>query len=186
MVISTASSSTSASRLKRRNQSSLVLVSALVSVVYGDVVRLHLTIPQAYTISRAILSDAIALTRGDRFFTIDYTPFNLTSWGFADAQRDPDGPGNGSMLGRLLLRTLPHEYTSNSTYTWFPLMTPGAMEKILTNLEWKHLYDLQRPTTVPELKVLTSYDDVKTVMKEGTTFGTGFMDRVKRIVDGPG
>lgn len=26
-----------------------------------------------YTISRAILSDAIALVRGDRFFTIDFT-----------------------------------------------------------------------------------------------------------------
>ncbi|KAJ2921961.1 hypothetical protein H1R20_g15135, partial [Candolleomyces eurysporus] len=31
-----------------------------------------------YTISHAILSDAIALTRGDRFFTHDFTPFNLT------------------------------------------------------------------------------------------------------------
>jgi linoleate 10R-lipoxygenase len=27
--------------------------------------------------------DAIALTRGDRFFTTDFTPYNLTSWGFA-------------------------------------------------------------------------------------------------------
>jgi hypothetical protein len=41
-----------------------------------------------YTVSRAILSDAIALTRGDRFFTADCTPFNLTAWGFADSQRD--------------------------------------------------------------------------------------------------
>lgn len=90
------------------------------------------------------------------------------------------------MLGRLLIRTLPHEYTSNSTYTWFPLMTPGAMDKILTNLEWTDLYELQRPTTVPEVKVLTSYDDVKAVMRDDITFRTGFMDRVKRIVDGPG
>jgi linoleate 10R-lipoxygenase len=26
-----------------------------------------------YTISRAILSDAVALTRGDRFMTVDFT-----------------------------------------------------------------------------------------------------------------
>ena len=64
----------------------------------------------AYTISRAILSDAIALTRGDRFYTADYTPFNMTAWGFADCQRDASGPGCGSMLGRLLLRTLPDEF----------------------------------------------------------------------------
>jgi hypothetical protein len=35
-----------------------------------------------YTISRAILSDAVALVRGDRFFTIDFTPKNLTNWGW--------------------------------------------------------------------------------------------------------
>ena len=141
---------------------------------------------KGYTISRAILSDAVALTRGDRFFTADYTPFNLTSWGFADAQRDPDGPGNGSMLGRLLLRTLPHEYTSNSSYTWFPLMTPGAMDKILSDLEWHDLYSLARPTTVPEVQALTSYDDVKAVLGDEKNFGTGFMHRVKRIVQGSG
>jgi hypothetical protein len=34
-----------------------------------------------YTTSRAILSDAVALVRGDRFYTINYTPRNLTNWG---------------------------------------------------------------------------------------------------------
>lgn len=35
-----------------------------------------------YTSSRAILSDAVALVRGDRFYTTDYTPNRLTNWGF--------------------------------------------------------------------------------------------------------
>ena len=35
-----------------------------------------------YTTSRAILSDAVALVRGDRFYTLDYTPKNLTNWGW--------------------------------------------------------------------------------------------------------
>ena len=35
-----------------------------------------------YTISRAVLSDAVALVRGDRFYTIDYHPKKLTNWGF--------------------------------------------------------------------------------------------------------
>lgn len=34
-----------------------------------------------YTTSRAILSDAVALVRGDRFYTVDYSPKNLTNWG---------------------------------------------------------------------------------------------------------
>lgn len=34
-----------------------------------------------FTMTRAILSDAVALVRGDRFYTIDYTPKNLTNWG---------------------------------------------------------------------------------------------------------
>ncbi len=34
-----------------------------------------------YTQSFAILSDAIALVRGDRFLTVDYTPFSLTNFG---------------------------------------------------------------------------------------------------------
>jgi hypothetical protein len=35
-----------------------------------------------FTISYSILSDAVGLVRGDRFYTIDYTPKNLTNWGF--------------------------------------------------------------------------------------------------------
>lgn len=34
-----------------------------------------------YTTSKAILSDAVSLIRGDRFYTIDYTPKNITNWG---------------------------------------------------------------------------------------------------------
>jgi hypothetical protein len=35
-----------------------------------------------FTTSYAILSDAVSLVRGDRFYTIDYTPKNLTNWGY--------------------------------------------------------------------------------------------------------
>ncbi|KAI8996529.1 linoleate diol synthase [Trametes punicea] len=139
-----------------------------------------------YTISRAILSDAMALTRGDRFFTADYTPFNLTAWGFADCQRDPDGPGNGSMLGRLLLRTLPEQYASDSTYTWFPLMTPTAMEGILTHLGTIELYDTKRTEGVHPVQVLTTYTDVSRALKDYKSFATGFPERAARLVRGSG
>lgn len=35
-----------------------------------------------FTTSYSILSDAVALVRGDRFYTIDYSPKNLTNWGY--------------------------------------------------------------------------------------------------------
>lgn len=34
-----------------------------------------------FTTSYAILSDAVSLVRGDRFYTADYTPKSLTNWG---------------------------------------------------------------------------------------------------------
>ncbi|KAH9857342.1 linoleate diol synthase [Lenzites betulinus] len=140
----------------------------------------------SYTISRAILSDAIALTRGDRFFTADYTPFNMTCWGFADCQRDPAGPGNGSILGRLLLRTLPDHYTSDSTYTWFPLMTPPVMQGVLKKLGQQDVYAAVRPGGPRPVQVLGTYADVRQVLKDEAGLRVGFADRAGKLVRGSG
>ncbi|KAG6890061.1 hypothetical protein C0992_003159 [Termitomyces sp. T32_za158] len=66
-----------------------------------------------YTITRAILGDAIALVRGDRFYTSDFTPntaANLTTWGFYDCQRDMNNGGLGGQIPKLLLRHLPRHF----------------------------------------------------------------------------
>jgi hypothetical protein len=34
-----------------------------------------------FTMATAILADAVALVRGDRFYTVDYSPANLTNFG---------------------------------------------------------------------------------------------------------
>ncbi|KAI0654091.1 linoleate diol synthase [Cubamyces menziesii] len=170
--------------------------------LYGDIDRLELYVGlqaeaakpvvdgaglcPSYTISRAILSDAVALTRGDRFFTADYTPFNFTTWGFADCQRDADGPGNGSMLGRLLLRTLPGQYASDNTYTWFPLMTPPSMDRILTKLGAKDEYDLRRVEGEKPPLVLSGYADASKILKDEAGFMAGFPERALRITRGAG
>jgi hypothetical protein len=39
-----------------------------------------------YTISRAILSDAVALVRGDRMLSIERTPAMMTCWGYKDTE----------------------------------------------------------------------------------------------------
>jgi hypothetical protein len=56
-----------------------------------------------FTITKAILSDALALVRGDRFYTADYTPIHLTSYGFREASNDPSIAGGG-VLYKLLMR----------------------------------------------------------------------------------
>ena len=138
-----------------------------------------------YTISRAILSDAIALTRGDRYFTADYTPFNLTAWGFADSQRDVNGPGNGSILGRLLLRGLPGEFTENSTYTWFPLQTPESMKVFLGKLGNADRYNFTRPGIAPVIAIAREYNDVRQVLGSAH-FRPSYCDKAARVISGEG
>ncbi|KAH7927845.1 heme peroxidase [Leucogyrophana mollusca] len=140
-----------------------------------------------YTISRAILSDAIALTRGDRYYTQDFTPYNMTAWGFADCQRDPEGYGFGSTLGRLFLRTLPEQYDKDSVYTWFPLMHPDAMKTNLTKLHKINGYSLERPK--PRSTSVTKVDgyvEVGEVLRNGEKFEPEYVERAKEVVKGKG
>ncbi|KAI0035301.1 linoleate diol synthase [Vararia minispora EC-137] len=138
-----------------------------------------------YTISRAILADAIALTRGDRFFTADYTPYNMTAWGFADCQRDANGPGNGSMLGRLLMRTLPGEFSPNSTYAWFPLQTPVSMKGFLEKLGNASQYDFDRPVDAMPRVALKEYRDVEAVLKS-REYVAPYGKKAARVIAGTG
>ena len=139
-----------------------------------------------YTISRAILADAIALIRGDRLFTADFTPHNLTAWGYADCVRSPENPGFGSMLGRLFLRTLPDQFTENSTYAWFPLMTPKAMEEVLTELDQLDKYDRTRPGTSRGSLEFREYGEIKGILENKEKFDHPFLHRVSKIIHGPG
>ncbi|KAH8108866.1 linoleate diol synthase [Phellopilus nigrolimitatus] len=139
-----------------------------------------------YTISRAILADAISLTRGDRFYTTDMTPYNYTSWGLRDCARDTTNPGFGSMLGRLFLRTLPGEYTSDSTYTWFPLMTPDAMTGYTDKLGVRERYNFDRPTAAPVTHVVSEYPLVAGMLKDTAAFRPPYANRVGAVVKGHG
>lgn len=54
-----------------------------------------------HTISRAILSDAVALVRGDRFYTTDYNPTTLTNWGFEYLASNQADGSKGGMLKKV-------------------------------------------------------------------------------------
>ncbi|KAH8992739.1 linoleate diol synthase [Lactarius deliciosus] len=112
-----------------------------------------------YTISRAILSDAVALTRGDRVIR--------------------KGPGNGSMLGRLILRGLPGEFSKNSVYTWFPLQTPASMQKFLGKLGTADRYDFSRPPNPSPVAIAREYNDVQ-------QFRHPYGHKAARVISGKG
>ncbi|KAG2059443.1 heme peroxidase [Suillus hirtellus] len=118
--------------------------------LYGDIENLELhvglqaeetkpPIPGAglcpgYTISRAILADAVCLTRGDRFLTVDFTPFNLTTWGYEHC--------------------MVNKVDGSYVYAHFPFLTPeflaSSMTKVPRGAEIRHLYDWARPSAVQQ------------------------------------
>ncbi|KAG8959793.1 hypothetical protein FRC00_001226, partial [Tulasnella sp. 408] len=117
-----------------------------------------------YTTSRAILADAVALVRGDRYLTTDYTAANLTSWGINDAKRNPKNPAFGGMLPGLFMRTLPNHYDPKSVYTQFPLMTPRSMKTYLSGINLAHKYSFDRPVPLPVMRPLKSAYDVRAAL----------------------
>ena len=123
-----------------------------------------------YTLMRAILADAIALVRGDRFYTTDFTPANLTAWGYQDCQSNTENGAWGANLPKLLLRHLPDHYSYNSVLAMFPFFTPKAMEGNLTSLGIVHKYDLSKPVTAPPIKVINTMQAIRRVFDDNENF----------------
>lgn len=108
------------------------------------------------TVSRAVLADAVALVRGDRFYTIDYTPKNLTQWGFNEANYDRS-VDQGCVFYKLILTAFPQHFQPNSVWAHFPLVVPGENEVILTKLGKHNMYNFDKPTIIPAVTLVTSY-----------------------------
>ena len=124
-----------------------------------------------YTMSRAILADAVSLTRGDRFMTTEltrtwvelcsdvvtltvFTAQNLTSWGYEDCQFNTEAHAYGGhgMLTKLLFRTLPVFYPNDSVYAHFPFIVPSHMKAAMskkTSSDVVNQYRWTRPDSKP-------------------------------------
>ncbi|KZV98733.1 heme peroxidase [Exidia glandulosa HHB12029] len=139
-----------------------------------------------FTISRAILADAICLVRGDRFLTTDFTPFNLTSWGYQDCARDLNNGSMGGQLSKLLMRTLPDHFDDQSIYAHFPMLTPPAMQQILTKLGTKDKYNWEMNPNPTAIKVVESAVATKKVLETWRDFPTAYGPFMKDITKGYG
>jgi len=136
--------------------------------------------------TRAILGDAIALVRGDRFYTTDYTPYNLTSWGYQDCARDPNNGAFGAALPKLLFRHLPRHYPANSAYALFPFFIPSETQKNLTKLKVADQYDFTRPKPQPLPKVLSTLTGIRNVFNDSTRFKVIYGPDMRLLTKGYG
>ncbi|KAF2447352.1 heme peroxidase [Karstenula rhodostoma CBS 690.94] len=125
----------------------------------------------SYTVSRAVLSDAVALVRGDRFYTRDYNPRTLTNWGYAQADSDT-AVDNGCVFYKLFLTAFPAHFSNNSVYAHYPLTVPSAMKVALEDpsVNKAHLYDFSKPVYTPKPTLISSYAAASTVLKDQETF----------------
>lgn len=123
----------------------------------------------SYTVSRGVLSDAVALVRGDRFYTTAYTPALLTNWGFQEASSDL-AIDNGCVFYKLFLRALPNNYDPTSVYVHYPMTVPEEMKIILKGLEKDHLYNFDKPKESHHPVVLFSHDAAIQVTEDQETF----------------
>ncbi|KAJ6551508.1 heme peroxidase [Mycena capillaripes] len=144
-----------------------------------------------YTISRSILADAVCLTRGDRFLTVEFTPANLTAWGYRDCQFDAQDGSYGGMLTKLLFRSLPAYYPPRSTYAHFPFLDPVYMRDYLTKHNEKLVdqYIWTRPTPpehAEDVVVVKTAAGVRAVLEEQTVFPTGYAERLEVVTGRPG
>ncbi|KIW99798.1 uncharacterized protein Z518_10726 [Rhinocladiella mackenziei CBS 650.93] len=122
-----------------------------------------------YTISRTILADAVALTRGDRFYTVDYTPANLTNWGWNQVKSDPS-VAQGGCFYTLIMRALPFYYRGNSVYAMYPFTVPEENRRILSKLGREKDYDFNRPSYIGVPTSVRSWKAVTDVLKDQGSF----------------
>ncbi|KAK4194347.1 putative linoleate diol synthase [Triangularia verruculosa] len=121
-----------------------------------------------YTISKAILSDAVSLVRGDRFFTLDYTPKNLTNWGYNEPNSDPK-ISQSHVMHKLIFRAFPNHFQSNSIYAHYPFVNPSKNGKIYENLGTSFNYSWDKPQRQTPPVVIKSYKTAKSILSNSTT-----------------
>ncbi|KAF1845382.1 heme peroxidase [Cucurbitaria berberidis CBS 394.84] len=109
-----------------------------------------------FTTTRAILSDAVALVRGDRFYTVDYTPHHLTAFGYNEASNNRSIAGGG--------------YSGNSMYAFYPFTVPFEMRAIQRSLGHEAEFDYNRPQIRPATKVITDYKTVVSILRDSTSY----------------
>lgn len=129
----------------------------------------------------AILSDAVALVRGDRFYTVDYTPKSLTNWGFNEAAYDTAVDG-GHVMHKLIFRAFPNHFVNNSIYAHFPLVTPSENKKIFENLGTQSRYSWAAPHAHQFPVMIRSHRACTQILSDNTSFKVVWGEAITSLV----
>ncbi|KAI9776651.1 MAG: hypothetical protein M1839_009457 [Geoglossum umbratile] len=136
-----------------------------------------------YTISRAVLSDAVALVRGDRFYTVDYTTSNLTNWGMAEVASDTS-VAYGGVIYKLFLRAFPKHMSPNSVYTMFPFTIPSENRAILSSIGVADKYTYERSPYIPDPLVVRTYKATTAVLGDSKNYTVTWGDHIRELTGG--
>lgn len=133
-----------------------------------------------YTTSRAILSDAVALVRGDRFYTVDWTPRNITNWGFNEASTDMN-VNWGHVAYKLFFRAFPNHFLPNSVYAHFPFVVPSENKLILESLGAADKYSWDPPKARAPLQFIRSHRAVREVLSNQKDYKVTWGPAIKML-----
>ncbi|CEJ62348.1 Putative Psi-producing oxygenase A [Penicillium brasilianum] len=138
-----------------------------------------------YTTSRAILSDAVTLVRGDRFYTVDYTPKHLTNWAYNEINYDVN-VDQGAVFYKLVLRAFPNHFRGDSVYAHFPMVVPHENKKILTSLGRGDVYSFDRPTYTPPPTMINSHAACMSILADKEAFSVVWGKKLEFILSRDG
>ena len=138
-----------------------------------------------FTTSRAILSDAVALVRGDRFYTVDWTPQNVTAWAFNEVECDAS-VDHGHIFYKLVLRAFPNHFKGNSIYAHFPMVIPSENLKIFTDLNLAKDYSWDEPGRIPLPLFINSHATCVSILGDKETFKVTWGEKIEFLVQNHG
>ncbi|KAF9888104.1 hypothetical protein FE257_009240 [Aspergillus nanangensis] len=134
-----------------------------------------------FTISRAILSDAVALVRGDRFYTIDYTPKALTNWAFSEIL-PKDSVDQGHVFSKLVYRAFPNHFKGNSIYAHFPMVVPSENKTILTGLGLAEKYNWDTPGFTAPPQLINSHPACMSILSDQEAFKVTWGEKIEFLM----
>jgi len=125
----------------------------------------------------------VTLVRGDRFYTVDYTPANLTNWGFSEVACD-FAINQGCVFNKLILKAFPKHFKYNSIYAFYPMTVPSETYKIMTDLGRVDDFNYDPPARIPDRIFLNSYGALKTVLNTPQVFKTTWGENFNHMMQG--
>ncbi|KAF8708899.1 hypothetical protein AX14_013538 [Amanita brunnescens Koide BX004] len=147
-----------------------------------------------YTMTWGLIADIITRIRCDPMFTSNFNKDMLTKWGYNDCMSNNDHVKEanslfyntegsfGSMLPKILQRTLPHHCPYDNVYCLFPFVVP---EESRTFVKDQKKYNFARPKQT-KIKVLRTIKAISKVLNDPQTYPSPYSQNIIELTGGYG